>query len=104
MSSAQKNAASVAAAAALKMLWPDQYSGLAPMPPALGAHPGSASVSGLPSVWLSRMAVAGRQRWWTYFEVTVGATVSLIEMLTRANSRAISGSGSGDSAVTASAT
>jgi len=59
--SSQKNPASTAAPAPLNVLWPDQYSGVPPMPPARGVQDGSASVSGLPSVSASRMAVPGRQ-------------------------------------------
>jgi hypothetical protein len=73
------------------------------MPPARGAHDGSGSVSGFPSVSASRMAVAGRQCWKTNLVVTVGATVSASAIATSAASRASSRSGRWRASATSSA-
>jgi hypothetical protein len=48
-------------AAPLKVLWPETYSGKFGVV-SKGAHDGSASVSGWPSVSAARMAVTGRQK------------------------------------------
>ena len=61
MVSSQKKPASTAAAAALNVLWPDQYSGELPMLSALDTQLGSGSVSVFPSVSACRIAVVGRQ-------------------------------------------
>jgi hypothetical protein len=61
MRSAQKNPASAAAAAPLKELCPDTYSGELPTLPAREVQVGFGAVSGLPSVSASRIAVVGRQ-------------------------------------------
>src|SRR5688572_15951699 len=117
MLSAWKKPASAAAAAALKELWPDQYSGELPMeeggvvvpagmlPEALGLQLPSDG-SGVTEPWVpaSRIAWNGRQCLKFHFVQTVGATVSAMAMLTRANNRVCSGNKSGCVAVTASAT
>ena len=63
MRSLQKKPLRMDAAAALNELWPDQCSGDDPGLPARGDHLGSAAVLSFPSVWASRIAVMGRQKW-----------------------------------------
>ena len=59
--SVPKNRVNTRAAAPPSMLWPESYSGVAPVA-IRGVHVGSPSVLGFPSVSPRRTAVSGRQR------------------------------------------
>jgi hypothetical protein len=95
MASSQKKPARTVAAAALNVLWPDQYSGEVPGLPPLGAQFESGLVREFPSSAACWMAVVGRQWRKRNFVITVGATVPDIAILVRVNRRAISGRDNG---------
>ena len=89
MLSRPKKSFSTAAAAPLKLEWPEMYVGNGGVTIS-GVQAGSAVVSGLPSVSAARMPVTGRQKSVAYLASQAMIAASAIATLSIANSRAFS--------------
>src|ERR1044071_633583 len=87
MSSEPNTTPSTAAAAPLKVLWPEMYSGKFGVT-RNGVHVGSLTVSGLPPISALGMAVIGRQKLKAYLQSQAMIAASASAMFKRANRRA----------------